>query len=213
MWHSVHLQNHPVHLRKLLCILGVLISPVAPSTVVIHVRGEPQNGLGLKLGFPCPEDGFEVLELHSACIQLDDGRRRNCRDPVDDGAAHLRVARADVRRLDAAPTSQWLRHLSREMLAVAGAHVAMHEPLLCDDELPHASLPRRATGQSGLELFAVGDEDDRLQGALGLVSPGPADETAAEEVLGALLHAVLVPGVVSGRPVHVGEDDLPELGT
>ncbi|KAK7957043.1 uncharacterized protein PG986_006265 [Apiospora aurea] len=95
----------------------------------------------------------------------------------------------------------------------SGAHVAVHEPFLRDDELPHASLPRRAAGQSGLELFAVGDEDDRPQGALGLVSPGPADETAAEEVLDTLLHAVLVPGVVSGRPAHVGEDDLPELGT
>ncbi|KAK7957042.1 uncharacterized protein PG986_006264 [Apiospora aurea] len=121
VWHSVHLQNHPVHLRKLLCILGVLIAPVAPSAVVIHIRGKPKNGPGLKLGFPRPEDGFEVLELHSACVQLDGGRRRYGREPVDDGAAHLRIAGADIRRLDAAPACQRLRHLPREMLAVAGA--------------------------------------------------------------------------------------------
>ncbi|KAK8106323.1 uncharacterized protein PG998_003212 [Apiospora kogelbergensis] len=72
-------------------------------------------------------------------------------------------------------------------------------------------LARHATGQPGLEFCVVVDEDDLLQDALGLISPGPADKTAAEKVLDAFLDLVIVPSVVSGRADNIGEDDLPEF--
>ncbi|KAK8059453.1 hypothetical protein PG996_009383 [Apiospora saccharicola] len=195
--------NQPTHSPA--CARGFKVGSASLAGIARPEGDESQNGPRLKLGFSHPEDGFEVLEFHLACIQLDDGRGRYGRDPINDGAAHLRIASTDIGRLDAAPASQRFSHLSRKDLQVTGG------PRLGTGkvEMPHLGQEALAShgGQSSLELFAVGDEDNGLEGALGLVSPGLANKAAFQKILDALS------GVVLGRAGNMGEDDLPELCT